>query len=386
MFTRNTIIGEEKQFEKGIIVASVSDIDDKNVQLKFGYDYDAVIPKEEFDFDIKKDDLVNINIKNLSSLSGPVASFSDVKNFVSITLKRMHCKKKIYKSSIINWRFDHYQKKNGWNYYFEIVEPKGIVIRKDVLFRPDYILGDLPLNSENIKDLQKIARKGIEIVSEYKTKDYKIPIWMNFYNFPQDRIFIDNISIFMCLNNAESINTSEKTNCEDYCVDIERDRNRPPVRVNNAIKHINGSLPDSNLSEADAMYTESVEMERIYDISDCDFENIEEFINLAKSKEDIEMVLIKCRSAITNILKEIIRIDNRINYDQYSQMTPGEILKDEDINKMFSANVINSMKGIIKLGNQAAHENPDSLVDCKKVIEDTEKIFTWFKLNYKQID
>ena len=43
------------------------------------------------------------------------------------------------------------------------------------------------------------------------------------------------------------------------------------------------------------------------------------------------------------------------------------------------------MMNVIKLGNIAAHTNSESSIDCKKVIEDTEEVFSWFKINYKKL-
>lgn len=377
MFIRKTILGEEQKFEKGYIVATVSDIDDKNVRLNFGYDYDAIISKNEFDFDVKKDDLVNILVINLTSLTGPVAVLC--KDSVSITLKREHCKKRIYKYSAIHWRFDHYQNKKGWNYFFEMVEPNGIVIKKDVLFRPDYLL-DFPLSNDDTNDLQKIAKKGIEIISEYKTKEF-IPRyeWKDSISFPQERIFIDNISIFMYLKKTEVSDSNEQQHIREG---LSLSHVRPSMRAMMSNSRHRSTM---NTAEESSFDDESNEREKIYDISDCDLENIEEFLKRAKSKEDNEMVLIKCRGVIESILKEIIKIDNRIDYDRYNRKTPGEILNDDYIRKLFSENIIHSMMNVIKLGNIAAHTNSESSIDCKKVIEDTEEVFSWFKINYKKL-
>lgn len=401
MFTRKTILGEEQKFEKGYIVATVSDIDDKNVRLKFGYDYDAVIPKNEFDFDVEKDGLVHINVKSLSSLSGPVASFSDVKDYVSITLKREHYKKNFTQKLLATIARPHpivpiipvpLLKKNGWYYYFEIVEPKGIVIRKDALLIPDVLFFDTTLNPEyHKKEMQEIAKKGIEIVRDYETKGF-IPA-KEFNNLTQDRIFIDNISIFMTLNQAEPITASKDNNYENPRTGFERDFiHRHRVRANEPMMNTNrrpsvhaSGVIDEKAPESDTLENEPIIMERICDISDCDLETIEEFLRSAKLKEDTEMVLIKCRGAVENILKEIIKIDNRIDSDKYSRKTSGEILNDDYIRKLFSENVIHSMMNVIKLGNIAAHTNSESSIDCKKVIEDTEEVFSWFKINYKKL-
>lgn len=395
MFTRETIIGEKKEFEKGIIVATISDIDDKNVRLKFGYDYDAVIPKNEFDFDVKKDGLVHINVKSLSSLSGPVASFSDVKDYVSITLKREHYKKNLAKEALLYTSIPPIivppngspilkgslpfpgLRKSGWYYYFEIVEPKGIVIRKDALLIPDVLFFDTPLNPEyHKKEMQEIAKKGIEIVRDYETKGF-IPA-KEFNNLTQDRIFIDNISIFMHLNKAE---VSDNNDHRDIREGLSLSHVRPSMCAMMSNSRHRSTM---NTAEESSFDDESNEREKIYDISDCDLENIEEFLKRAKSKEDNEMVLIKCRGVIESILKEIIKIDNRIDYDRYNRKTPGEILNDDYIRRMFSENIIHSMINIIKLGNDAAHTNSESSIDCKKVIEDTEEVFSWFKINYKK--
>lgn len=409
MFTRNTILGEKKEFEKGIIVATVSDIDDKNVRLNFGYDYDAVISKNEFDFDVKKDDLVHISVKSLSSSSGPVASFSDVKDYVSITLKREHYKKNLAKEALLYTSIPPIivppngspilkgslpfpgLRKSGWHYYFEIVEPKGIVVRKDALLIPDVLFFDTPLNPEyHKKEMQEIAKKGIEIVRDYETKGF-IPV-KEFNNHTQDRIFIDNISIFMTLDQAEPITASKDDNYENPRTGLERDFiHLHRVRPNEAMMYANrrpsvhaSGVIDGKAPESDTLENEPIIMERICDISDCDLETIEEFLRSAKLKEDTEMVLIKCRGAVENILKEIIKIDNRIDSDKYSRKTSGEILNDDYIRKLFSENIIHSMMNVIKLGNIAAHKNSDLSLDCKKVIEDTEEIFSWFKINYKK--
>lgn len=396
MFTRKTILGEEQKFEKGYIVATVSDIDDKNVRLNFGYDYDAVISKEEFDFDVKKDDLVNILVINLTSLTGPVVVLC--KDFVSITLKREHYKKNLAKEALKYATMPPIivppngspilksslplpgMKKSGWYYYFEIVEPKGIVTGKDVLCLPDILFFDTPLNPEyHKKEMKKIAEKGIEIISEYKSKGY-VPHyeWKDSESFPQERILIDNISIFMHLNKAE---VSDNNDHRDIREDLSLSHVRPSMRAMMSNSRHRSTM---NTAEESSFDDESNEREKIYDISDCDLENIEEFLKRAKSKEDNEMVFIKCRGVIESILKEIIKIDNRIDYDRYNHKTPGEILNDDYIRRMFSENIIHSMINIIKLGNDAAHTNSESLIDCKKVIEDTEEVFSWFKINYKK--
>lgn len=398
MFTRETIIGEKKEFEKGIIVATVSDIDDKNVRLNFGYDYDAVISKNEFDFDVKKDDLVHISVKSLSSSSGPVASFSDVKEYVSITLKREHYKKNFKKELLATIAEPHpfipnisWLKKSGWYYYFEIVEPKSHIIRKDALLIPDVLFFDTPLNPEfHKKEMKKIAEKGIEIVREYETKGF-IPA-KEFNNLTQDRIFIDNISIFMTLDQAEPITASKDNNYENLRTGLERDFiHRHRVSVNETMMYTNrrpsvhaSGVIDEKALESVTLENEPIIMERICNISDCDLETIEEFLRSAKLKEDTEMVLIKCRGAVENILKEIIKIDNRIDSDKYCRKTSGEILNDDYIRKLFSENIIHSMMNVIKLGNIAAHKNSNLSLDCKKVIRDTEEIFSWFKINYKK--
>lgn len=396
MFIRKTILGEEQKFEKGYIVATVADIDDNNVRLNFGYDYDAVISKNEFDFDVKKDDLVHISVKSLSSSSGPVASFSDVKEYVSITLKREHYKKNFKKELLETIAGPHpiisnisvpWLKKSGWYYYFEIVEPKSNIIRKDALLIPDVLFFDTPLNPEyHKKEMQEIAKKGIEIVREYETKGF-IPT-KEFNNLTQDRIFIDNISIFMTLDQAEPITASKDNNYENLRTGLERDFiHRHRVSVNETMMYTNRrpSVHASGVIDGKAPESDTLENKSICDISNCDLETIEEFLRSAKLKEDTEMVLIKCRGAVENILKEIIKIDNRIDYDRYNRKTPGEILNDDYIRRMFSENIIHSMINIIKLGNDAAHTNSESSIDCKKVIEDTEEVFSWFKINYKKL-
>lgn len=362
MFTRKTILGEEQVFGNGLIVATVTDVNDKNVRLNFGYEYDAIISKEEFDFDIKKDDLVNINVKNLTSLTGPVVSFSDVKDYVSITLKGEYNKN---------------NKRRGWCYYFEIVEPKGIVLRKEVLFLIDLAFTEFPLTSTYIEGLKKISKEGIEIINEYKSREF-IPNseLKTVRNLPQERVFIDNISIFMYSKKTEESDNNEQ---QDIKEGMNFSRNRPSV-----CELMSSSRNQSTINDA-KIGTFEDERKKICDISDCDLENIEEFLKIAKSKEDTEMVLIKCRGVIESILKEIIKIDNRIDYDRYNRKTPGEILNDDYIRRMFSENIIHSMINIIKLGNDAAHTNSESSIDCKKVIEDTEEVFSWFKINYKKL-
>lgn len=113
--------------------------------------------------------------------------------------------------------------------------------------------------------------------------------------------------------------------------------------------------------------------------------NIDLLYKDAKKNKNNDMLFIRCREIVSEIINIIIQSDNRIMNKEYLlSKTPGEKLNEVIFCSLIPDKILTLFKEVIFTGNKAAHELPKKELKEKRsrILKITEELISWFKFSY----